>query len=166
MKKLVSILLATALTLSMSLTTFAQGLNTDPVSTERKQTMYTTPYSGIDVELKDGETVKIPLKLLNTTKVQTISSPLDAGFVSVTRQGTRVNFVITFFVAYTTTTGLATITDITSGLSCGSTPVYTRNGYAISSGLSGHMYRFALVGYAYMLGTPVAEFEAVAQWTH
>lgn len=170
MKKLIGILLTTVLTLSMSFNVFAENLNTNHVSTKSTQTVSTTPYSGIDIQLKEGETVKIPLKLnsLVTPNVPTTNSVagINDGFVSVTREGTKVSYVITIFGAYTSMSGEASITDITSGLSCGSSQVYFNNGSVLSSGLSGHMYRFYIYGYAYMLGVPMASFEATAQWTH
>ena len=163
MKKLASILLAGVLTLSMSITRFAQASTTTTTTSNKStQAVSTTP-----IQLNDGETVKIPLKKspIKTTGVSITAVLPDNGYIDFSRVGNTISYEVVIFDFFTNVIGTASITDQTSGLSAGFKTVLFPTGTIICNGFRGHYYVLTLQGTAYNLGIPVDTFWGQAGWT-
>jgi len=115
---------------------------------------------GTVVEIQQGETVEIPLVF---TKIQDKNAiqPLmdfygDAGKLSLTAVGNKVEYKITMSEPATSFLGDLSITNLTSGLSSGRAAVGGFSGSIGYSAKFNNRYGASLTGTAYFLNIPVA----------
>lgn len=125
------------------------------------------------VVLKQGQKVEIPLVPVTSTSTNSGTSspntgsisnsvsqpnvvfPGNGGTLSLWPQNGRVYWDITVDFPATSFAGVLSVTDLTSGLSGGVTPVNSFAGNIPYSNLSGHQYGASLNGQSYFLGAPV-----------
>lgn len=165
MKKFISKILVLAMVLSLSVPAFAS-------SAEPSLQTYMVNVDGQTISLTEGEVVSIPLELtdegkqlLNNSDAQPYSSFAgNAGVLTIWGVGTRFYWSVSMSIPATSFAGTVTATDLTSGLSCGMTPVFGFHNSCVIGHSSGHIYYASISGVAYELTTPVAK--TVSNWTY
>ncbi|MHB1629549.1 MAG: hypothetical protein ACYCVB_14475 [Bacilli bacterium] len=157
--RIASSIIGTLLVMStVPATTFAQS--SSKTTTGTNPTTYEVTIGSQTVTLKAGQKAEEPLTTVNSSGGSGIQSnvvfPGNKGTLSLWPQNGRVYYDVTLNVPATSFSGLMSVTDLTSGLSGGLTPVSGFSGNVPTSNLSGHTYGASLSGKAYLLGIPVA----------
>jgi len=165
LKKISTLLLALMMVFSMSTAVFAQSTTNKKIDT--KTSTYEVTIGNKTLTLKEGEKAEVPLTSINNSDSNSEIEPNavfigDAGTLDIWPYSGRVYYDITMNVSATSFSGMMRVTDLTSGLSGGTTPVTGFNGSVSTSNLSGHRYSASLTGEAYLLGLPVAN--VVPNW--
>ena len=135
--------------LSISATAFAHSPSTKEIDAN---TIYEVTIGDTTIELKEGEKAEIPLTSINNSNsdIQPETTfPGDAGTLDLWPSAGRVYYSITMHIPASSFSGIMTVTDLTSGLSGGRTPVVSFNGSVPTSNLSGHQYSASLSGAAF-----------------
>ncbi|MFT8351135.1 hypothetical protein [Clostridium saccharoperbutylacetonicum] len=143
-RKILSFSLACAVIFSTSsLPVFASTkttvTNTKPIIVE----------SGKSIELKEGQTIRVPLKVQGAITDGTVIPMGDAGYIDFTR-----------IQCY------AEVTDISHGVSRGTSNLAMESGIVPYTPYSGQQYSLTINGYAYMLDKPVVSIYAKVFWVN
>jgi hypothetical protein len=151
-------LAATMLVATFSIGIAAPAATAAPVAGGGSE--YELNVGGHVTQLSEGQTVSYDMQLLTPVStsgaVPNVQYPGDGGILTVTASDGVYHYSIAMSVPATNFVGAFTITDLTSGLSGGSTPELVFAGDVPTSKLRGHKYSGSLTGTAFFLGTPVA----------
>lgn len=155
-KKLLSFICTAIMVLSMNVTAFA-------ANTSRPQ-QYQISVNNEALTLEEGEVAEIPLIMLNSNTEAGISPCAssdtvvgDAGVLKVWGSGHYLYWSIALTIPATSFSGSVSSTDISSGLSAGTTYVSGFTGQCYCARISGHTYAAHLDGIAYLGTTAVAK---------
>jgi hypothetical protein len=157
-KRLFSLVCAFAMIFSLNATAFAAELP----KTDTKQ-QYEITVGDEVITLEEGEVVEIPMTLIENDEsgIQPSSSSQtivgNAGTLKVWGSGHYLNWSIVMTVPVTHFVGTVSSTDITSGLSAGTTAVTGFSGKCYCARISGHTYVAHLDGIAYLGTVAVAK---------
>lgn len=159
LKKMSSFMLVLVMVISMSATAFAKSPSAEKVDTNKG--IYQVTIGDQTINLKEGERASIPLAPIEDSNSNSGIQPStvftgDMGTLELWVSGGRVYYKIRLKVVATSFTGIMKVTDISSGLSGGLTPVSGFSGSVPTSNLSGHTYSASLTGIAYFGTKPVA----------
>ena len=151
-KKYCSLVLSLVMALSINVTAFAQ----ERISSSET---YQIVVGDEVIEVKEGSCVEIPLKSLLPQPYDASSDTVvgDAGTLKIWGSGHYVYWNIIMTIPATSFVGTISVTDIWTGLSAGSTNVYTFSGNIYAARISGHQYTASLSGVAYNGTTAVAQ---------
>lgn len=111
--------------------------------------------------LHEGESVTFAMQRIPSAAVPgqvtpRVVYPGDAGTLTVTGSGGSFHYSIAMSVPATSFTGAFNVTDVSHGLSGGTTLVSGFSGSVPTSRLRGHRYSGVLTGTAFLVGVPVA----------
>lgn len=157
-KRLFSLVCAFAMIFSLNTTAFAAELP----KTDTKQ-QYEITVGDEAITLEEGEVVEIPMTLIENDEsgIQPSSSSQtivgNAGTLKVWGNGHYLNWSIVMTVPVTHFIGTVSSTDITSGLSAGTSGVTGFSGKCYCARISGHTYVAHLDGVAYLGTVAVAK---------
>lgn len=122
---------------------------------------YLLEVDGRAYTLREGETATFTLQRVASPSVPGQMTPDavypgDAGTLTVTGSGGSFHYSISMSIPATSFTGSFSVTDVSHGLSGGTTIVSGFSGSVPTSRLRGHRYSGALTGTAFLVGVPVA----------
>jgi len=111
--------------------------------------------------LQEGESATFAMRRVPSSAVPGQAMPMvvypgDAGTLTVTGSGGSFHYSIAMSVPATSFTGAFNVTDVSHGLSGGTTIVSGFSGSVPTSRLRGHRYSGVLTGTAFLVGVPVA----------
>lgn len=160
-KKFASLLLGLTVSLSVSTTAFAADTSSKS-TVSNSQIVHSVNSKSNPIKLKDGEHVKIPLKL-EKSKVSTPNKGVlkdvfegDGGSVDISRSGDQVYYKVSVDVETTGFLGYVSITDVTSGINAGFGIVNDFEGSVSYTEFSNHSYSASIDGTAFDGVKPVA----------
>lgn len=150
-KKYYALVLSLVIALSINVTAFAQERT---FSSE----IYQIVVGDEVIEIKEGSYVEIPLmSLLPQPYASSDTVVGDAGTLKIWGSGHYVYWNIVMTIPATSFVGTISVTDTWTGMSAGSTNVYTFSGSIYAARISGHQYTASLSGVAYNGTTAVAK---------
>jgi hypothetical protein len=160
-RKILSFSLACAVIFSTSsLPVFASTkttvTNTKPIIVE----------SGKSIELKEGQTIRVPLKVQGAITDGTVIPMGDAGYIDFTRRADYMEYVMHIKPFHTRIQCYAEVTDISHGVSRGTSNLAMESGIVPYTPYSGQQYSLTINGYAYMLDKPVVSIYAKVFWVN
>ncbi|NLI92222.1 MAG: hypothetical protein GX434_08475 [Peptococcaceae bacterium] len=152
-KKISSILLAFVMILTLSTATFAQ-------SPSVSDNTYLVTVGNETVTLEEGQVAAIPLITVDNSSggIQPQQAfPGEAGTLYLWADAGRLYYNVSMNTFCTSFEGTLHVTDLTSGLSGGYTPVSGFTGDIATSNIQGHRYGASMIsGVAYRFGEPIA----------
>lgn len=160
-KKIVSMTCAIIMTLSMSITALAA----EPTKQTTSPNQYQITVGDTTVTLKEGQKAVFGMDTLtdsSTTngQISTFASSQivtgNAGTLTVWGNGAYFYWNIAMTIPATSFMGAVTLSDVTSGLSCGTAIAIGFSGKCATRGLSGHTYSGSISGTAYFGTVAVA----------
>ena len=150
-KKYFALFLSLVMALSINVTAFAQ-------ETISSSETYQIVVGDEVYEVEEGSCVEIPMvSLLPQTYASSDTVVGDAGTLTIWGSGHYVYWSIIMTIPATSFAGTIRVSDVTSGMSAGTTNVYTFSGNIYAARISGHLYSATLSGTAYDGTTAVAE---------
>ncbi|WHE35066.1 hypothetical protein [Microbacterium sp. BDGP8] len=122
---------------------------------------YLLEVDGRAYTLREGETATFALHRVASPSAPGQMTPDavypgDAGTLTVTGSGGSFHYSIAMSIPATSFTGSFSVTDVSHGLSGGTTIVSGFSGSVPTSRLRGHRYSGVLTGTAFLVGVPVA----------
>lgn len=135
-------------------------LLTAPIASASPEDDYSITVGGERVELSEGESATFDFEAIPQSSGSGISPQATyqgkIGTLTVVGVGGSFSYSIKLAIPATSFNGQFGVTDLTSGLSGGSTRVTKFSGLVATSNLKGHQYAGTLSGVAYQGSKPVA----------
>lgn len=149
--------IALVLSLALSISTFSiQTTNAKADSLTKEKQEYVLDSSQVkitgleNIQLDQNETIQIPLNFTDEYKNKSRAIfEGAAGYLELTVSGSYVNYKIVVNVPVTHFVGTMNITNLTSGLGSGTTPLGSLKGSVFYNRYTGHNYGASVSGDAY-----------------
>lgn len=178
-KKIIAMLFTIALAVDITNFNVYASVNNnistnDTIKSENKDLIDIENLQDALIELKEGETIEVPLQIQNLNnggqlEVETKGSVIDmgnAGTITFTRKSDYITYAMNITKVYNKIVATAEIVDIYSGLTQSISQVTSSRGTIPYKALKSHQFSLTINGYAYLFSKPVVSIYAKVFWVN